>query len=65
MTPAATSQLGRTPLLAEKLADRLRREIAAGRYMPGQRLPTERELAEAHGVSRPIAERPSSGAVTV
>lgn len=48
------NQLIRTPLLADKLADRLRREISAGRYKPGQKLPTERELAEAYGVSRPI-----------
>lgn len=54
MSPATTSQLGRTPLLAEKLADRLRREINTGHYKAGQRLPTERVLAEVHGVSRPI-----------
>lgn len=54
MPQTATTQLIRAPLLADKLADRLRREISAGRYKPGERLPTERELAEAYGVSRPI-----------
>jgi DNA-binding FadR family transcriptional regulator len=54
MSNVTNSQLIRTPLLADKMADRLRREISAGRYKPGERLPTERELAEAYGVSRPI-----------
>ena len=44
----------RTPLLAEKLADRMRQEIGAGAFKAGDRLPTEREMAEIHGVSRAI-----------
>ncbi|MGE0717009.1 MAG: FadR/GntR family transcriptional regulator [Alphaproteobacteria bacterium] len=54
MSDATTRQLTRSPLLADKLAQRLRREIAGGRYKPNEKLPTERELAESHGVSRPI-----------
>jgi GntR family transcriptional repressor for pyruvate dehydrogenase complex len=54
MSETTMTLLMRTPLLADKLADRLRREISAGRYKRGQRLPTERELAEAYGVSRPV-----------
>ena len=50
---AATS-----PLVAERLSDRLAErlghEIAAGRLRPGDRLPTEQRLADAHGVSRTV-----------
>ncbi|MBV9785363.1 MAG: FadR family transcriptional regulator [Acidisphaera sp.] len=46
--------LRRTPLLADKLAGQLRREIVGGRYTPGRKLPTERELSETYGVSRAI-----------
>lgn len=38
--------------LAEKVADTLRRQIAAGRLSPGERLPGERQLADRMGVSR-------------
>jgi GntR family transcriptional regulator, transcriptional repressor for pyruvate dehydrogenase complex len=41
---AATSQ--------DIVADTLRRWLALGRYLPGERLPTERALAEAMGVGR-------------
>jgi GntR family transcriptional repressor for pyruvate dehydrogenase complex len=44
----------REPLLAEKLADQIRQEIASGTFKAGQKLPTEREMSEAHGVSRAI-----------
>ena len=53
MAGTATA-LRRQPLLAEAMADRLRQEIADGRYKPGERLPTEREMSEAYGVSRSI-----------
>jgi GntR family transcriptional repressor for pyruvate dehydrogenase complex len=46
--------LKRTPLLAEKMADQLRRSIVEGRHKPGEKLPTERELSESYGVSRSI-----------
>ncbi|MBW8812262.1 MAG: FadR family transcriptional regulator [Caulobacterales bacterium] len=39
--------------LYRRLADSIAAEIEAGRYKVGERLPTERELAELHGVSRP------------
>jgi DNA-binding LacI/PurR family transcriptional regulator len=35
-----------------QIADGLEQEIRAGRYRPGDRLPTEHELARIHGVSR-------------
>jgi DNA-binding FadR family transcriptional regulator len=39
--------------LYRRLADAIAAEIEAGKYKVGERLPTERELAEAFGVSRP------------
>jgi GntR family transcriptional repressor for pyruvate dehydrogenase complex len=53
---------GRTPehapLVAERLSDRLAArlggQIDAGALRPGDRLPTEQRLAEAHGVSRTV-----------
>ena len=46
------------PLVAERLSDRLAArlgdEIDAGRLRPGDRLPTEQRLADAHGVSRTV-----------
>ncbi len=44
----------RAPLLAEKLADQIRQELATGSSKPGDRLPTEREMSDAYGVSRAI-----------
>jgi GntR family transcriptional repressor for pyruvate dehydrogenase complex len=41
--------LGRGELTAE-----LERKLIAGDWLPGQRLPSERELAELHNVSRPV-----------
>ncbi|MDI4664978.1 FadR family transcriptional regulator [Xanthobacter autotrophicus] len=46
--------IGRAPSLADTLAHRLREEIASGRLRPGERLPTEHQMAETYGVSRPI-----------
>src|SRR6476661_7158528 len=46
------------PLVAERLSDRpaarLGGQIDAGALRPGDRLPTEQRLAEAHGVSRTV-----------
>jgi DNA-binding FadR family transcriptional regulator len=42
-----------TVQLYERISDRIIESIRAGRWKPGERLPTERELAEALGVSRP------------
>ncbi len=39
--------------LYQTVAEALTRDIAAGRYVPGQKLPSERELTETHNVSRP------------
>jgi GntR family transcriptional repressor for pyruvate dehydrogenase complex len=39
--------------LYRRLADAIAADIEAGKYKVGERLPTERELAEAFGVSRP------------
>lgn len=50
----ARSQLSRPPLLADRIAETLFREISQGKYKRGEKLPTERELAEAYGVSRPV-----------
>jgi len=48
----------REPLVAQRLSDRLAARIAAqidsGALNPGDRLPTEQRLAEAHGVSRTV-----------
>jgi GntR family transcriptional repressor for pyruvate dehydrogenase complex len=43
-----------TERLSDRLAERLGKEIGAGRLRPGERLPTEQRLAEAHGVSRTV-----------
>ena len=47
-----------TPMVAERLPDRLAllmaRQIEGGAWAPGDRLPTEPQLAEAHGVSRTV-----------
>lgn len=60
LSPADPSPVGLEiePLVAERLsdrlADRLGKEIGAGRLRPGERLPTEQRLAQAHGVSRTV-----------
>ena len=47
-----------SPLVAERLSDRLAALLGAqvedGTMVPGDRLPTERQLSEAHGVSRTV-----------
>jgi GntR family transcriptional repressor for pyruvate dehydrogenase complex len=47
-----------TPLVSERLSDRLAArlgaQIAAGALKPGDRLPTEQQLAAVHGVSRTV-----------
>jgi GntR family transcriptional repressor for pyruvate dehydrogenase complex len=49
---------GPGPLVTERLSDRLAARLAAqiesGALEPGDRLPTEQQLAEAHGVSRTV-----------
>ena len=51
---SATSHLDRAPSLADVLAQRLEQDIAQGHYAPGEKLPTEQQLATTYGVSRPI-----------
>lgn len=48
------SHLRRPPLLADRIAETLFAEIKSGKYRRGQKLPTERALAETYGVSRPV-----------
>ncbi len=47
----------RAPPAYQVLRERLRQEIAAGRYADGLRLPTESELAARHGLSRQTVRR--------
>ena len=51
--PEAHVRLGRESL-ADRLADRIAAQIAQGALGPGDRLPTEAQLALAHGVSRSV-----------
>jgi GntR family transcriptional regulator, transcriptional repressor for pyruvate dehydrogenase complex len=48
------SPLDRAPSLADVLAQRLAGDIAEGRYGPGEKLPSEQQIASSYGVSRPI-----------
>ena len=50
----AQSPLDRAPSLADVLAQRLAGDIAEGRYGPGEKLPSEQQIATTYGVSRPI-----------
>ena len=51
-------QAAAEPLVAERLSDRLAarliRQIESGRLQPGERLPSEVQLAATHGVSRSV-----------
>jgi len=51
---SAPSHLDRAPSLADVLAQRLEQDIAQGHYAPGEKLPSEQQLATTYGVSRPI-----------
>lgn len=44
----------RGPSLVDVVADQIRNEIKSNAYAIGDRLPTEKELTETYGVSRPI-----------
>jgi GntR family transcriptional repressor for pyruvate dehydrogenase complex len=52
-TPGAATRLV-VDRLSDRLAARLRQQIESGALGPGDRLPTEPQLAEAHGVSRTV-----------
>ena len=49
-----SSLVDRARSLPDKVATLVSKEILHGRYGPGSKLPTERELSETYGVSRPI-----------
>jgi len=49
---AAPAPFDRAQSLADRLAERLRREIVEGRMAPGQQLPTESQASRQYGVSR-------------
>jgi GntR family transcriptional repressor for pyruvate dehydrogenase complex len=49
-----SAAIGAVEHLPSKVATFLTREIASGRLQPGERLPTEHELAERFGVSRNV-----------
>ncbi|PYE86257.1 FadR/GntR family transcriptional regulator [Pseudoroseicyclus aestuarii] len=46
--------LRRSGKLATAIGDTLRQDILSGRYAPGDKLPSEAQLTEAHGVSRTV-----------
>jgi len=54
MTPASPAKPDRRPPY-QHAADELRREIKAGRYKPGEQLPSYRELQERFGVANMTA----------
>ncbi len=51
---ARFGKVGRAEPLHKKVAAMISREIAAGRFRPGDRLPTEHELAQTFEVSRNV-----------
>lgn len=54
MSPPLRNGVERGRALPDQIVQALRGEIARGRLRPGERLPTEKELAETYGVSRPV-----------
>jgi len=53
MAPHSRGIIDRGPSLADTVAVRLRDEIVSGRLRPGEKLPTEQQISETYGVSRP------------
>jgi GntR family transcriptional repressor for pyruvate dehydrogenase complex len=51
---AVDEKVRRAPSLVEVVAKRIRGDIKSGTYAIGDKLPTERDLSEKYGVSRPI-----------
>jgi len=43
----------KTQKISAQVAEQIRSSILAGEFTPGQKLPTERKLADVFGVSRP------------
>ena len=54
LNSSSIGRLEREPRLYEKLADKILDLISSGSWKPGFRLPPERELSEAFGVSRTV-----------
>ena len=54
-------QLTRERTLADRLADSILERIVAGEYKPGDKLPSERELADQFGVSRTVVREAVRG----
>jgi len=50
----AFSALSREPTLSDKVVSSITESIVSGRLEPGQRMPSERELADQFGVSRTV-----------
>jgi GntR family transcriptional repressor for pyruvate dehydrogenase complex len=53
-TLSSLKPLGHARSLVEEICQRIADDIAAGRLMPGARLPTEQEMMDAMGVSRTV-----------
>lgn len=51
---APAGKLKRAPAMPDEIAKRLRSEIRRGTLKPGDRLPTEQQLCQIFGVSRPV-----------
>lgn len=49
-----SGKLKRAPAMSEEIAKLLRNEIRTGTLKPGDRLPTEQQLCQMFGVSRPV-----------
>lgn len=54
MSTPKKNLLKRPPRLSDEVARALSEAIKNGTYKPGERLPTEPELCESYGVSRPV-----------
>ena len=52
--PDGFTRIARSARLADRVAGALAESIVSGRLEPGTKLPTERELCEQFGVSRPV-----------
>lgn len=58
-----SSVLGRQPVLSQRLISEFRNRIVSGEWRPGTKLPPERHLCEAFGVSRSVVREAISALV--